>query len=209
MNQLLIEKFVAGKLSSPEADAFEEYCVENPDFARRVELEQRLKAGLAQVARGSTSEFVRSGRSDHWKVALAASAVVFVFAAAWLWQREAGTQPHILAAAVAGEVERGGPSLRLALVRGAENVTLLPRGTVRVEIVGLFDPGSQYSVVLDRLRPGEDIETVAALYGQHPKSPVALDIRLDGEQLASGSYSLRIIKQASREEPLDFGFVKL
>ncbi len=119
-----------------------------------------------------------------------------------------GDRRHILAAAV-GEVQHGGSSLRLALVRGAENVPLLPRGLVHVEIVGLFDPASQYSVVLDHLAPGKDIETVATLYGQHPNSPVELEVLLDGEQLASGPYSLRIVKQASHEEPLDFGFVKL
>ncbi len=40
--------------------AFEDYCLANPEFARQVEFEQRLKAGLTLVASGSTAEFVRS-----------------------------------------------------------------------------------------------------------------------------------------------------
>ena len=62
MNQAQIEQYVQGRMSEAEARAFEEYCVAHPEFARQVEYEQRLKAGLAQVARGATAEFVRSDR---------------------------------------------------------------------------------------------------------------------------------------------------
>ena len=46
MNQEQIEQYVAGRMSEAEALAFEEYCVANPEFARQVEYEQRLKAGI-------------------------------------------------------------------------------------------------------------------------------------------------------------------
>jgi hypothetical protein len=207
MNQLLIEQYVAGTMGEAEAEAFEEYCLSNPEFARQVELEQRLKAGLAQVASGSTAEFVRS-ESSSWKVAMAASVVLAVCAGLYLWQRGPVLHPHILAAAT-GQIEPGAASLRLALVRGAENVPLIPKGVVRIEIVGLFDMGFHYSVMLDQLEPGKRVETVAALYGQPPASPMSLSVLLDGDQLASGNYSLRIVKQGSHDEPLDFGFMKL
>jgi hypothetical protein len=206
MNQHLIEQYVAGKMSEAEAEAFEVLCLEDPELARQVEFEQRLKAGLEQVARGSTAEFVRSGTSRRWQLAVAASVLLFVCAAVYLWQRLPGSNPHLLAA-VATEAERGGASMRLALVRGAENMPKLPAGKVRVEIVGLFDPGYHYSVMLDRLRPKQQA-SVAVLYGQHPSSPMTLEIMIDGDQLAPGTYSLRVRKQASDEEPLDFSFVK-
>jgi len=79
---------------------------------------------------------------------------------------------------------------------------------VRVEIVGLFDPGFHYSVMLDRLRQQQDVANIATLYGQHASSPVTLEIMLDGDQLAPGTYSLRVRKQASDEEALDFTFEK-
>jgi hypothetical protein len=205
MNQQLIEQYVAGKMSEADAEAFEIFCLENPEFARQVEIEQRLKAGIAQVARGSTAEFVRSGNESRWKIALAASILLFVCAGAFLWQRSAAVHPNILAA-IAGDADRGGPSMRLALVRGAENAAKLPRGVVRVEIVGLFDPDHRYGVVLDRLT-GQRAETVAAIYGQRPSSPVTLEVLLDGDQLSSGSYALHVIND-SRNEPLEFVFVK-
>jgi hypothetical protein len=207
MNQQLIEQYVAGKLSEAEADAFEDSCVANPELARQVELEQRLKAGLALVASGSTAEFVRADSHVGWKVAIAASILFFVGAGAWLFQHVTGVRPQTLAT-VATEEQRHGTSMRLALVRGADSLPHLPRGTVRVEIVGLFDPGFHYTVALDRIEPDQRISTVATLYGQHPTSPVTLEVMIDSEQLDAGSYLLRVRKQASDEESLDFSFVR-
>jgi len=206
MNQQLIEQYVSGKLSEAEAEAFELFCLENPEFARQVEVEQRLKAGLAQVARGSTSEFVRSANPEWWKLALAAGVLLFVAMGALLWQRTAAVHPNLLAA-ITNDTDRNGPSMRLALVRGAETSPQLPPGLVRVEIAGLFEPAHEYSVVLDRLSR-QRAETIAAVYGQRPSSPVTLEVMLEGDQLAPGAYALHVLKNDSRDEPLDFEFVK-
>jgi hypothetical protein len=204
--QQLIEQYVAGRLDEAQAEAFEEACLQDPQLARQVEFEQRLRAGLEQVARGSTAEFVRSDSNLTW-LAAAASVVLVMVAGLYLWQRLDGGHSQVLAA-VAANAEHGGPVMRLALVRGAESVPRLPAGQVRVEIVGLFDPGFQYSVMLDRLRRQHDAESIASLYAQHPTSPVTLEIMLDGARLAPGTYSLRVRKQASDEEALDFTFRK-
>ena len=132
--QQLIEQYVAGKLAEAEAEAFEVSCLEDPELARQVEFEQRLKAGLEQVARGSTAEFVRSQGTLGWRLAAAASVVLFLCAGFYLWQRLPGVHPQVLAAVTSAEHE--GPSMRLALVRGAESAPQLPSGKVRVEIVG-------------------------------------------------------------------------
>src|SRR5688572_6796108 len=173
MNQESIDRYVAGKMSEPEAVAFEDYCVANPEFAKQVEFEQRLKNGLRIVASGSTAEFVRSAPPERWKVAIAAALVLFVLAGAFFWQRLPGVQGHILAS-VPAEGQQKFSSMRLALIRGAESLPNLPAGLVRVEIVGLFDPGFHYNIVLDRLDEHEGIATVATLYGQHRTSPVTL-----------------------------------
>ena len=208
MNQELIERYVAGRLSEAEACAFEEYCLANPEFARQTEYEQRLKAGLALVARGSTAEFVRS--DDHplrWNIAAAAGILLMLFSMYYVWGHHIGRGANPLMAAVTSESQRSGPTLRLALVRGSENAPVLPDGSVRVEIVGLFDLGFHYTVALDRLEKNA-YDTVATLYSQHPTSPVTLEVMVDSDQLQPGTYSLRVRKQASGEESLDFSFVK-
>jgi hypothetical protein len=206
MNQQQIEQYLSGKMSEAEAEAFEDYCVANPQFARQVEFEQRLRAGLAQVARGSTSEFIKAEPANYWKYAAAASVLVLIGAAVFTWRMP--VQPaQILTAGLPG-VEHPGASMRLALVRGSGNIPRLPVGEVRVEIVGLFDPDSLYSIALDHFGPNRNIDTVDALASQKPTSPVTLEIIIDSGQLESGTYSLRVRRQNSDEEPLEFRFFK-
>jgi hypothetical protein len=207
VNQERIEQYVAGRMGEADACTFEEYCLANPEFARQVEYEQRLKAGIALVARGSTAEFVRS--NDHpmrWKFAAAAGILLSLFTMYYVWNHT----PHAmkpLMAAVISDSQRSGPALRLALVRGNENAPELPEGSVRVEIVGLFDLGFHYSVALDRLEKNA-YDTVATVYSQHPTSPVTLEVMIESDELPPGTYSLRVRKQSSDEESLDFSFVK-
>ena len=208
MNQALIEQYVAGRLGEAEACAFEEYCLANPEFARQAEYEQRLKAGLAIVARGSTAEFVRSGAHQaRWNFAAAAGVLLTLFGMYYVWGHHAARAAKPLMAVVTSDSQRNGPALRLAMVRGSENAPVLPEGSVRVEIVGLFDLGFHYSVALDRLERNS-YDTVATLYSQHPTSPVTLEVMVESDQLPPGTYSLRVRKQASGEESLDFSFVK-
>jgi hypothetical protein len=208
MNQELIEQYVAGRLSESEAQAFEDYCLANPEFARQVEYEQRLKAGLTQVASGSTAEFVRSDHPLRWSLAAAAGLILALVAMFYLWNPTSRGNAPAMLAAVTDATPHDGTSLRLALVRGSDTEPALPRGMVRVEIVGLFDVGNSYSVALDRLGQNKEIDTVATLNDQRPSSPVSLEVIIDSKQLRQGAYSLRVRKQASGEEALDFGFVK-
>jgi hypothetical protein len=208
MNQDQIDKYVSGRMSESDALSFEEYCVANPAFARQVEFEQRLKAGITLVARAPSEEFVRSDQPLRWPLAMAASLLVVLLLGFLAWHRfNPGNAPAIMAT-VSTDQQRHGKSLRLALVRGSESTPSLPTGLVRVEIAGLFDVGFQYSIALDRLDPNRNIDTVATLYGQHPASPVSLEVMVDSDQLESGTYSLRVRKQASIEEALDFEFLK-
>ena len=207
MNQAQIEQCVSGRLVGREAEEFEAYCVANPEFAKQVEFEQRLRAGIAEVAKGSTAEFVRSNAEPRWKFAAAASVLLAIGAVSWTWYHQSNKLGRALMAAVSTDAQRSGTSLRLAQVRGAESVpTLAPRVT-RVEIVGLFDSAAQYNITLDRIED-QRARTLTTLYGQHPNSPVTLEFMLDAEDLPAGSYTLRVRKQSSDEEPLDFGLVK-
>jgi hypothetical protein len=208
MNQEQIEKFVAGRMSEEEALAFEEYCLANPEFARQVDYEQRLKAGLAQVARGSTAEFVRESLPLRWSLAAAASVLIAIVAVFSIWFSARHAPAHTIMAAVTESSPHGDTAMRLALVRGSETAPALPPGLVRVEIVGLFDAGSLYSVALDRREQNQKIDTIATLNDQTPASPMSLEVLIDSKQLRPGPYSLRVRKQASGEEALDFGFVK-
>src|SRR6185369_5812836 len=128
-----------------EAEAFEDYCVANPEFARLVEHEQRLRAGIAQVATGSTTEFVRTRDQRPWYLAIAAAVLAAILGVAYTWNHApvAHGSP-ILAAVNHGGYE--GKTLRLARLRGGNTTPVLERGLVRIEIVGLFDPEAHYTL---------------------------------------------------------------
>ena len=207
MNQARIEQYVSGKLDAGEAEEFEAYCVANPEFAKQVECEQRLRDGIAQVAQGSTAEFVRSNAEPRWKLAAAASVVLALGAISWAWWHQSNKLGRALMAAVSTDAQRSGAALRLAQVRGAESVPTLGSSVVRVEIVGLFDSAALYNITLDRIDE-QRAHALTTLYGQHPSSPVTLEFMLDAEDLPAGSYTLRVRKQSSDDEPLDFGIVK-
>jgi len=207
MNQQQIEQYVAGKMSQAEAEAFEVYCLENPEFARQVEFEQRLKTGLAQVARGSTAEFVRSNNPLRFRLAAAAAVLLCLCAGFYAIQAGLGRSQPLLSA-VSDSSPHSGATMRLALVRGADTAPALQKGQVRVEIVGLFETGVHYVVSLDRLEPKKEVDTLATLEGVHAASPMTLEVMIDSDRLERGAYSLRVRKQTSDEEALDFGFVK-
>jgi hypothetical protein len=207
MNQEMIEQYVTGRLGKDEAEAFEAYCVANPEFARQVEFEQRLRSGMREVASGSTAEFVRSNNPHGWKIALAASVIVATALGFYAWTRGGSAHPTQILAGIS-PTQHAGAALRLAMVRGAESIPALPEGVVRVEIVGLFDTGYHYTISLDRLEKQKNVENISTVYGQHPTSPLALEVMIDSDRLRAGTYSLRVRKQSSDEEPLDFGFVK-
>jgi hypothetical protein len=71
----------------------------------------------------------------------------------------------------------------------------------------LFDAGNFYSVALDRHEQNQN-DTIATLNDQRPASPMSLEVLIDSKQLREGSYSLRVRKQGTGEEALEFGFEK-
>jgi hypothetical protein len=206
MNQQLLDRYVAGRLGEKESEEFEEYCLTHPDFARQVEAEQLLRAGVQRVVRESPGEFAAPARRPvHWPVALAAS-LVLGLGAMWLL-RTPDPAPLMTLAAVedAGAL----PVLRLAMVRSAvDGMPRLPPGRVRVEIAGLFDAGTDYTVSLQRQDPPQAVDEGAQLRGERSASGTSLHVVIDGDRLAAGTYTLQILRAQSSDEPLEFVFVK-
>src|SRR5690348_636873 len=75
----LVSRYVAGDLSRSERAEFEAWLVASPELASEVEMERRLRRGIASAARrGWLNRAARSApqtRERHWRVAIAASLV--------------------------------------------------------------------------------------------------------------------------------------
>jgi len=77
----LVSRYVAGDLSRSERAEFEAWLVASPELASEVEMERRLRRGIASAARRGWLKRPASRTSSrdlHWRMAIAASLVAAV-----------------------------------------------------------------------------------------------------------------------------------
>ena len=76
----LVSRYVAGDLSRSERADFEAWLVASPELAAEVEMERRMRRGIASAARrGWLRRNARPPVSEHdrrWRMAVAASVVI-------------------------------------------------------------------------------------------------------------------------------------
>src|SRR3954465_14929495 len=77
----LVSRYVAGDLSRTERAEFEAWLVASPELAAEVEMERRLRRGIASAARRGwlqQDKFPPVSRNHRWRYALAASVLIGV-----------------------------------------------------------------------------------------------------------------------------------
>ena len=75
----LVPRYVAGDLSRSERAEFEAWLIASPELAAEVEMERRLRRGIASAARRGwlkRAATQSTGRDQRWRVAIAASLVL-------------------------------------------------------------------------------------------------------------------------------------
>jgi len=119
----LVSRYVAGDLSRSERAEFEAWLIASPELAAEVEMERRLRRGMASAERRGwirNSKPQSMVRSHRWQMGLAASALLSVGLAISLTlpNKDAADEKPRLAATASSHA---GPPLtvRLAKVRGA------------------------------------------------------------------------------------------
>ena len=79
----LVSRYVAGDLSRSERAAFEAWLVASPELAAEIEMERRLRRGIASAARrgwlNRSAQSRTAGPERRWRMAAAASIVVSLF----------------------------------------------------------------------------------------------------------------------------------
>ena len=133
----LVSRYVAGDLSRSERAEFEAWLVASPELAAEVEMERRLRRGIASAARRGwlkrlPGDAAQTGHGYRWRYAIAASVVV-----------------SLVALGVSVLMPEGGPGVvaddRLA---SAGPVQLVAARTVRLGTVRGF--GTSPDVVITR-----------------------------------------------------------
>ena len=151
---------------------------------------------------------MRSDSRRRWKLAIAASVLMFVAGHGFCGNDLPSAQPHILAAVQATEQRTGAFDAAGAGARRRQHAAAARRRGARGNRRACSIPAFTTAWRSIASSQNQNIATVATLYGQHPTSPVTLEVMIDGDQLEAGSYFLRVRKQASDEEPLDFPFAR-
>jgi hypothetical protein len=122
----LVSRYVAGDLSRSERAEFEAWLIASPELAAEVEMERRLRRGIASAARRGwlkSSALRPAGFDPRWRMAIAASLVVALVTLGLslvLPHRSAEQVTARTAAGQAGTSTRiASRTVRLASVRGA------------------------------------------------------------------------------------------
>lgn len=200
-NQLLIERYLQGRLSTEEEARFEEALVASPELLDQLEAAERLQGGLkdlsavegvrvAERRQGGVSTVFASPR-----YALAASvllAVSVVFGASMYRQNQA------LEGALAGNPAAPAVVQALYNVRSASPdepvniVTPTPGGQVVLLVDPGFEPYDDYRGTLMRLGDSAAAEPVHQVEGLVPGYEEMLALALPSRLLTPGNYEIRI-----------------
>jgi hypothetical protein len=172
-----VSAYLANRLTEVEAQAFEQYCLEHPNFARDVERELQLKVGIRRLHHpASLATKMYAKKRSYWPIALAASMILA--ALVFFELRPHSAPPALLAVRSLADLPSG---LRHAPISSADLIQL--RGDLSndsitttqesiIELRFLADSASKasdYSLrmvpdhatpassfVIDRLRAGQD-----------------------------------------------------
>jgi hypothetical protein len=95
----LVSRYVAGDLSRSERAEFEAWLIASPELAGEVEMERRLRRGIASAARRGwlkRSAPLTVNRESRWRVAIAASLITAI-AVGWALYLPSADQPQVAA----------------------------------------------------------------------------------------------------------------
>ena len=121
----LVSRYVAGDLSRSERAEFEAWLVASPELAAEVEMERRLRRGIASAARRGWlkrgTEPVPEAREQRWRMAIAASVVVSLLLMGVTFVLPSGSSDESRTTASTAPVKPSPPRIvRLGAVRSLE-----------------------------------------------------------------------------------------
>jgi hypothetical protein len=200
---VLMSRYLAGRLSDDEAERFEAWWAENPQATRDLEAGARLRSGLADLQR--RGELPTVVRGAWWSrplalLSIAASVAAFaVGAAVWFI---AAREPSIPLAAAIGSLPRHsagtlalGETYSLLRLRSAsaDAVVSLPAEPRALAFRVLPEqPSSDGRYRVEFARDGERQVATGAVAGLAPAPDGFVDVYVDSRGLEPGRYRLTV-----------------
>jgi hypothetical protein len=175
-DEATVAAYLGNQLPEPQAEAFELYCLDHPDFAQKVELDLTMKRGLREIGirdlQSRPTVRFRPLRAMAAGLGAAAGCILLI----WAWSHwQVGLIAYGNQNKIPLELRAGVPiGVTLLRLRGADAThrVVVPRrsGVLELKIFPDNSPGRQgysvgiavdsivgsRSVVLDQLRPDAD-----------------------------------------------------
>lgn len=194
--QLVIERYLKGKLDRSEEEAFEERYLYDPDLVEQLELAERLEDGLAELEKRGELRRARARRklsilgTPQYAAAASVLLVGSLIVSALLYVENAELRGSARAVTAT-------PSYRvlpLYSVRGAGGDAVIPRAGEDEVLVLLVDPGpSGYDTFRATVRRvGGPPEIVWVSPAAEPGYEESLAVGVPGERLPPGDYEVLI-----------------
>jgi hypothetical protein len=190
-----VSAYLANRLNESQAQAFEQYCLEHPNFARDVERELQLKVGLQQLNQPAkvTAIIPRTSRQTWWPVALAASVAIaaLVFFEFRPASAPAFTVFRSLTDLPANLQQVPVTSIGLMQLRGdgaVPSVTSPVNGVVELRF--LADPGLDYAIAAT---PNTSADVVLKIGGLRAAPDGYLRVYVPANQMIGKTWTISLI----------------
>jgi hypothetical protein len=199
-DEATISAYLANSLNEAKAQEFESYCLEHPDFARFVEDEQALKAGMRELepSRRLPSMAVKFSPRWGWPLAAAAAAAVVLLGVGFGLKTTGQKSRFIVYGSVSDlpQTLLAAKQVQVTLLTLRQNesepVVTAPAGSA-IEFRILppqANPGSEFSVQMRSVQPSGKPFTVEGL---RPGSDGFLRIYGSAKQMAGHTWSLKVL----------------
>lgn len=199
LNNRLIDRYLAGKLSTTERDQFEEQLLWSRDLLAEVEIAEKLREGIRDLAESGElrrqKNVVQRSRVESFFAspgyALAASVMlVLSLSATGVLLIDDGFGPAMPQVGMPAQI------YTLHAVRGASTVNVLPAVSGQELAVLALDPGPQdydsYRVSLYREAQGTETAPLWQLEHAEPGERDLLAFAVPGSLLTPGNYTVTV-----------------
>ena len=208
----IAQRYLAGQLSPPEQEAYEQYFISNPEAVQELEATARMKVGLASLRdSGQLDALLHAAPTTSRRVALMAIAasVAVIAITVGLWRNVRAPEGSTLVASAAQLVDVSGKSLKVgasyALMRTRatdyDAEVVLPSEPLAIELrVRPEVEARVYRAALSRIGTDGSLVHVAIVNGLKAEGDGFLRIYLDSSKLEAGSYLLAVSATPDQSE---------
>jgi hypothetical protein len=198
----IAQRYLAGQLSPPEQEAYEQYFIRNPDAVRELEATARMKVGLASLRdKGQLDSLLQGAPTTSRRAALMAIAasVAVIAIVVGLWRDVRVPDGAALVASATRLVDPSGRPLAVGAIYAVmrtratdyDAVVTLPAEPQALELRVLPEwSAPAYDVALSRAGPSGAVVEVATVIDLQVRQDGFVNLYVDSSKLEPGLYLL-------------------